>query len=54
MMTVPELLPATRAALAKRARMLIGGQWRDAASGETLPSVDSAAALEAGTVLVNC
>jgi phenylacetaldehyde dehydrogenase len=37
-----ELLPAARAFLAKPARMLIGGQWRDAASGEALASADPA------------
>ena len=42
MMTVPELLPATRAFVAKPARMLIGGQWREASNGETLPSIDPA------------
>lgn len=42
MLTTPELLPATRAFLAKPAKMLIGGQWLDAASGETLPSIDPA------------
>lgn len=42
MLTVPKLLPATSAFLAKPAKMLIGGQWRDAASGQTLPSIDPA------------
>jgi acyl-CoA reductase-like NAD-dependent aldehyde dehydrogenase len=37
-----ELLPAARAFLAKPARMLIGGQWREAASGKTLASPDPA------------
>jgi acyl-CoA reductase-like NAD-dependent aldehyde dehydrogenase len=37
-----ELLPAARAFLAKPARMLIGGQWREAASGEALASADPA------------
>ena len=41
-MHIPELLPAARAFLAQPAKMLIGGQWRDAASGETLPSIDPA------------
>jgi len=41
-MIVPELLPATQAFLKKSARMLIGGQWRDASNGGTLPSVDPA------------
>ena len=42
MMIVPELLPATRAFLTKPIKMLIGGQWREASSGETLPSLDPA------------
>ena len=37
-----ELLPAARAFLAKPARMLIDGQWREAASGEALASPDPA------------
>ena len=41
-MTVPELLPATRAFLSQPTRMLIGGQWRDAADGRTLESLDPA------------
>jgi phenylacetaldehyde dehydrogenase len=40
MKALSELLPAARAFLAKPARMLIGGQWREAASGEALPSPD--------------
>ncbi len=42
MKTLPELLPAVRAFLAKPAKMLIGGQWRDAAGGEAMPSLDPA------------
>ncbi len=42
MMNVPELLPATRSFLARPAKMLIGGQGRDAADGGTLPSLDPA------------
>ena len=42
MITSPEILAATRTFLAKPARMLIGGQWREASSGETLPSIDPA------------
>jgi phenylacetaldehyde dehydrogenase len=42
MKMLPELLPAVRSFLAKPAKMLIGGQWRNAASGETLPSLDPA------------
>jgi phenylacetaldehyde dehydrogenase len=54
-MMTPEFLPATRLFLSKPARMLIGGHWRDAADGGTLPSVDPATAqtlatFPAGTV----
>jgi len=42
MNTAQELLPATVAFLSKPARMLIDGHWREAASGETLPSLDPA------------
>ncbi len=42
MITIPELLPATRAFLARPARMLINGQWRPASDGATLDSVDPA------------
>ena len=42
MKTLSELLPAARAFLAKPAKMLIGGQWREAASGEALASLDPA------------
>lgn len=38
----PELLPSTQKFVDKPAKMLIGGQWREAASGETLDSVDPA------------
>ena len=53
-MHIPELLPATHAFLARPAKMLIGGQWRAAANGETLPSIDPStgkviAAFPAGT-----
>ena len=53
-MHIPELLSATHAFLARPAKMLIGGQWRAAANGETLPSIDPAtgkviAAFPAGT-----
>lgn len=41
-MKIPDLLPATRSFLAKPAKMLIGGQWRDAVAGEVLPSIDPA------------
>ncbi len=37
-----ELHPATAAFLAKPRRMLIGGEWVDALSGQTLPVVDPA------------
>jgi acyl-CoA reductase-like NAD-dependent aldehyde dehydrogenase len=54
-MTIPELLPATRAFLVKPAKMLIGGQWRESSDGKTLPSIDPATAqtlahFPAGTV----
>jgi phenylacetaldehyde dehydrogenase len=42
MKTIPDLLPGVRAFLAKPAKMLIGGKWRDAVSGETLASLDPA------------
>ena len=42
MITIPELLPATRTFLARPARMLINGQWRPASDGATLDSVDPA------------
>ncbi len=42
MNTIPELLPAVRSFLGKPAKMLIGGHWRESASGETLPSPDPA------------
>ena len=42
MNTLPELLPAVRAFLAKPAKMLIAGQWRPAASGQALTSIDPA------------
>jgi phenylacetaldehyde dehydrogenase len=42
MKALSELLPAARAFLAKPAKMLIGGQWREAASGEVLASSDPA------------
>ena len=42
MLTQPEILPATRAFLKKPVRMLIGGRWREASTGETLPSIDPA------------
>ena len=53
-MHIPELLSATHAFLARPAKMLIGGQWRAAANGETLPSIDPStgkviAAFPAGT-----
>ena len=54
-MHIPELLPATRAFIAKPAKMLIGGQWRDAANGKALQSIDPAtgkviASFPAGTI----
>ncbi len=41
-MNVPEILPATRAFLSRPAKMLIGNQWRDAASGEQIEAFDPA------------
>ena len=38
MNTIPELLPAVRSFLGKPAKMLIGGHWRESATGQTLPS----------------
>ena len=54
-MHIPDILPTTRAFIAKSAKMLIGGQWRDAANGETLLSIDPAtgkviATFPAGTI----
>jgi acyl-CoA reductase-like NAD-dependent aldehyde dehydrogenase len=42
MTTIPELLPTVRSFLGKPAKMLIGGQWRESATGEALPSPDPA------------
>jgi aldehyde dehydrogenase (NAD+) len=41
-MNVPSLSPAVQSFLAKPGRMLIGAQWCDAASGETIDSMDPA------------
>ena len=41
-MKTPDVLPAVQSFLASPAKMLIGGQWRDAASGETIDSFDPA------------
>ncbi|MDB5320452.1 MAG: hypothetical protein JWN40_2083, partial [Phycisphaerales bacterium] len=41
-MPAPALLPAVQSFLAKPARMLIGDQWRDAASGQRIDSLDPA------------
>jgi acyl-CoA reductase-like NAD-dependent aldehyde dehydrogenase len=41
-MNKPNTLPATCSFLAKPAKMLIGGQWRAASAGGTLPSIDPA------------
>ncbi|MFT5189501.1 MAG: acyl-CoA reductase-like NAD-dependent aldehyde dehydrogenase [Verrucomicrobiales bacterium] len=41
-MNIPDLLPATQTFLDSPAKMLVGGQWRDAADGKTHPSVDPA------------
>ena len=42
MITYPKLLPATSAFLSRPAKMLVGGQWLEAASGQTLDSLDPA------------
>ncbi len=42
MINTPAILDSTQAFLAKPARMLIGGQWREASSGELLASIDPA------------
>jgi len=41
-MNVPNVLPAAQAFLNRPARMLIGGQWREAASGEWIDAIDPA------------
>src|SRR3954454_10229106 len=41
-MTVPPVLPAVQAFLAKPARMLIGGRWAEAAGGEWIDTTDPA------------
>jgi aldehyde dehydrogenase (NAD+) len=41
-MKTPDVHPAVKSFLAKPARMLIGGQWREAASGETMEAIDPA------------
>src|SRR6266550_64345 len=41
-MTTPNVLPAVQSFLAKPAKMLIGNQWREAASGEWIESPDPA------------
>jgi phenylacetaldehyde dehydrogenase len=48
-MQFPEPSPAVRAFLSRPAKMLIGGRWRDAASGQTLPSLDPATGKLLGT-----
>lgn len=42
MISYPKLLPATTAFLSRPAKMLVGGQWLAAASGQTLDSLDPA------------
>jgi acyl-CoA reductase-like NAD-dependent aldehyde dehydrogenase len=41
-MKTPDVLPAVHSFLSKPAKLLIGGQWREAASGETMDSFDPA------------
>src|SRR2546423_779503 len=41
-MATPTPLPAVQAFLSKPGRMLIGGEWREAASGQTIDSLDPA------------
>jgi aldehyde dehydrogenase (NAD+) len=41
-MNVPSTLPAVQSFLSKPAKMLIGGEWRDAASGELIDVIDPA------------
>jgi hypothetical protein len=41
-MKTPQTLPAVQSFLARPPKMLIGGQWREAASGETMDSIDPA------------
>src|SRR5688572_11242870 len=49
-MQTPALLPAVEAFLKRPVRMLIGGRWCDAASGETIDSPDPATGKRLGTV----
>ena len=41
-MKTPDVLPEVKSFLAKPSRMLIGGQWREASSGETIAAIDPA------------
>jgi acyl-CoA reductase-like NAD-dependent aldehyde dehydrogenase len=41
-MKTPDVHPAVKSFLAKPMRMLIGGQWREAASGKTMEAIDPA------------
>jgi aldehyde dehydrogenase (NAD+)/phenylacetaldehyde dehydrogenase len=49
-MTTPAILPAVQTFLRKPARMLIGGDWRDATSGERIESFDPATGTAIGSV----
>ncbi|HUS36828.1 MAG TPA: aldehyde dehydrogenase family protein, partial [Verrucomicrobiae bacterium] len=49
-MTTPAVLPAVQSFLSKPARMLIGSEWRDSASGERIESFDPATGKVIGTV----
>ncbi len=42
MIVKPEILPSTKNFISKPTRMLIGGRWREASNGATLPSIDPA------------
>jgi aldehyde dehydrogenase (NAD+) len=41
-MNIPSTLPAVQAFLSKSAKMLIGSEWREAASGESIEAIDPA------------
>ena len=48
-MNTPDVLPAVQSFLARPAKMLIGGQWREAASGESIDALDPATGKTIGT-----
>jgi acyl-CoA reductase-like NAD-dependent aldehyde dehydrogenase len=41
-MNIPSLAPAVQSFLSRPAKMLIGGEWREAANGETIDAIDPA------------